>query len=250
VPNFFGEQRFGMRGDTGTLGAALVRGDLEEFVKLFLGRAMPIDPPDCKAARDAFDAGQFQRALKRWPWQYQNERKALSAYKKKLRPGAAMVAIDKRMKRLYVSAFQSLIFNEMVAERLATIDRVQAGDLAEKADNGAVFAVEDPAVEQPRADRFEISPTGLVVGFRSNLATGEPGKIEADVLARHRITGDDFRDVGSLKPKGTRRALRFRLQSPELVDGQDQRGEYLRLTFTATSGSYATVALREIMKNE
>ena len=33
VPNFFGEQRFGRRGDTGTLGAAIIRGDLEEFVK-------------------------------------------------------------------------------------------------------------------------------------------------------------------------------------------------------------------------
>jgi tRNA pseudouridine13 synthase len=250
VPNYFGEQRFGSRNDTAILGEAMVRNELEEFIAIFLGRPRADDPPDCKAARDAFDAGQFQRALKRWPWQYQNERKALSAYKKKLRPGAAMVAIDKRMKRLYVSAFQSLIFNEMVTERLATIDRVQAGDLAEKADNGAIFAVEDPVVEQPRAERFEISPTGLVVGFRSNLAAGEPGRIEADVLARHRITGDDFRHVGTLSPKGTRRALRFRLQNPELSAGTDDRGEYLRLTFTAASGSYATVALREIMKSE
>jgi tRNA pseudouridine13 synthase len=250
VPNYFGEQRFGARNDTAILGEAMVRNELEEFVAIFLGRPRADDPPDCKAARDAFDAGQFQRALKRWPWQYQNERKALSAYKKKLRPGAAMVAIDKRMKRLYVSAFQSLIFNEILCERLAAIDRVQAGDLAEKADNGAVFAVVDPAVEQPRAERFEISPTGFVVGFRGNLATGEPGRIESEVLARHRITPDDFRDVGSLKPKGTRRALRFRLQDPQLTAGSDQRGEYLRLTFTATSGSYATVALREIMKND
>jgi tRNA pseudouridine13 synthase len=159
-----------------------------------------------------------------------------------------MVPIDKRMKRLYVSAFQSLIFNEIVIRRIDSLDRVLAGDLAEKADNGAIFTVEDPAAEQPRAERFEISPTGLVVGYRSNLAGGQPGQIEAEALQRHRIAPDDFKNVGALRPKGTRRALRFALGAPELSAGTDDRGPYMQLTFTAASGCYATVALREIMK--
>jgi len=248
VPNYFGEQRFGARNDTAALGECMVRNDLDEFLAIFLGRPQSDDPPDCRAARDAFDTGQYARALKRWPWQYQNERKALSVYRKRERAGAAMVAIDKRMKRLYVSAFQSRIFNEVVIRRIDTLDRVLAGDLAEKADNGAIFTVEDPAAEQPRADRFEISPTGLVVGYRSNLAGGQPGLIEAEVLERHRITPEDFKNVGSLRPKGTRRALRFAMGSPELSAGADERGPYIQLTFTAASGCYATVALREIMK--
>jgi tRNA(Glu) U13 pseudouridine synthase TruD len=36
--------------------------------------------------------------------------------------------------------------------------------------------------------------------------------------------------------------------SPELSAGADERGPYIQLTFTAASGCYATVALREIMK--
>jgi len=248
VPNYFGEQRFGARNDTAALGECMVRNDLDEFMAIFLGRPLPDDPPDCRAARDAFDAGQYARALKRWPWQYQNERKALSVYKKRQRAGAAMVAIDKRMKRLYVSAFQSAMFNEILTRRIETLDRVFVGDMAEKSDNGAVFTVEDAAAEQPRADRFEISPTGLVVGYRSNLAGGEPGEIERDVLARHRISPEDFRNVGSMKPKGTRRALRFALGEPALSAGADEHGTYVQLTFEAPSGCYATVALREIMK--
>jgi len=250
VPNYFGEQRFGARNDTAVLGECMVRNELDEFLAVFLGRPQPGDSPDCRAARDAFDAGQYARALKRWPWKYQNERKALSVYKKRGKAGAAMVAIDKRMKRLYVSAFQSRIFNEVLLRRIDTLDRMWVGDLAEKTENGAVFEVEDAEAEQLRADRFEISPTGPVVGYRSKLAGGEAGRIEAEVLQAHRVEPEDFHHVGSLRSKGTRRALRFALAEPELSAGDDEHGTYVQLCFTAPSGCYATVALREIMKRD
>ena len=250
VPNYFGAQRFGRRGDTAALGEALVRDDLDQFVAIFLGRAGDDDPPDCKAARDAFDAGFLDRCLKRWPRHYVNERKAVAAFKKKRRAADAVRAVGKRMKRLYVSACQSEIFNEVLAARIDSIDRVLAGDLARKTDSGGVFLVEDADAEQPRAERFEISPTGAVVGYRSRLAEGEPGRIEQDALARHALSGEHFRRTGLVKAKGTRRALRFRLEDPALSAGTDDRGEYLALSFAAPSGCYATVALREIMKND
>ncbi len=264
VPNYFGEQRFGARGDTARLGELLVRNDLDEFIKVFLGRSTPADPPDCRAARDAFDTGFFNRGLDRWPRHYVNERKALAAYKKRKHAGPAVAAIEKRMKRLYVSAFQSEIFNEVLAERIQTIDQVFAGDLAVKLDSGGVFMVEDPAIEQPRAAAFEISPTGPIIGYRTNLAGGStgilpvsdagtvpavvPGRIERDVLARHGVGPDDFRHVGHLKIKGTRRELRFRLSHPDLTAGRDERGEFIQAAFVAPSGCYATVVLGEIMK--
>jgi len=250
VPNYFGAQRFGARGDTAALGEALVRGDAAEFAALLLGRADSDDPPDCRAARDAFDTGFLDRALKRWPRHYRNERRALAAFKKKRRPADVVRAADRRMKRLYVSAFQSAIFNEILAARIDTLDRVLPGDMAQKTDTGGVFLVEDADAEQPRAERGEISPTGPIVGYRSRFATGEPGRIEADALARHDIQPDDFRRAGPMKPKGTRRALRFALGEPDLAAGTDEHGEYLELTFTAPSGCYATVALREITKSE
>jgi tRNA pseudouridine13 synthase len=248
VPNYFGPQRFGARGDTADLGRALVRGDLREFVAVLLGRPRDDDPPDCKAARDAFDNGFYPRALDRWPRHYANERRALAAYRKKQDAGRAVGAVDKRMKRLYVSAFQSRIFNAVLVRRIGTLDRVLEGDLAEKADTGGVFYVEDAPAEQPRADRFEISPTGPIPGYRSSLARGEPGEIEAAALATEDVTAEDFRRVGALKVKGTRRALRFRPAESDLSAGRDEHGEYVQVAFTATSGCYATVLLREIMK--
>ncbi len=248
VPNYFGPQRFGSRGDTGVLGRALVTGDPARFVAVLLGLPAPDDPPDCKAARDAFDAGQFDRAMKLWPRHYSNERRALAAYKRKQRPEAAIRAIDKRMKRFYVSACQSEIFNVVVVRRIDSIDRVLAGDLAEKIDTGGIFQVENPEVEQPRADAFQISPTGPIVGYRASLGTGQPGCIEREVIEAFGVTQEIFRAIGALKAKGTRRALRFKIEQVSLSPGRDGQGEFIELAFIAPSGSYATVVLREIMK--
>ena len=247
VPNYFGEQRFGARGDTGLLGAAIVRGDLEEFTQIFLGRATGEDPPDCKAARDAFDSGYLDRAIQRWPRHYVDQRKALIAYKRRKSGAAVLAAIDKRLKRLFVSAFQSEIFNDVLAGRIDQIDRVQLGDLAQKTDSGGIFPVLDEAVEQPRAASFEISPTGPIVGPRCNFAQGQGGQIELAVLAGYKVRPEAFR-VGSLDSKGGRRALRFQIHEPLLAPGSDQHGSFIQLDFTAPSGCYATVVLREMMK--
>ncbi len=251
VPNYFGCQRFGLRGDTADLGEALVRGDLDEFISIFLGRPFPDDPPDCRAARDAFEVGTLDRSLKRWPRHYADQRKALSAYKKKRRPGPAIAAIDKRMKRLYVSAFQSKIFNAALARRIDSIDTLSPGDLARKSDSGGVFVVaaENLAAEQSRADAGELSPTGPLPGFRGALAEAEPGKIEHEILAEAGIDLEQFKNLGPIKAKGARRPLRFLLHEPSVSAGQDEHGEFLALTFAAPPGSYATVLIEEICKN-
>lgn len=249
VPNYFGPQRFGLRGDTAALGEAIVRGDLDEFIKIFLGRPSEDDPPDCRAARDAFEVDALDRALKRWPRHYADQRKALSAYKKKHNPRHAFNAIDKRMKRLFVSAFQSAIFNDVLARRIETLDVVLSGDLAQKTDTGGVFPVEDVAAEQPHAEAFEISPTGPLPGYRDRLAGGEPGQIEREVIAKAGLHLESLQHLGPLKVKGARRALRFPLYEPILKADADDLGPYLELTFTAPSGCYATVAVEEICKN-
>ncbi|HUT60314.1 MAG TPA: tRNA pseudouridine(13) synthase TruD [Phycisphaerae bacterium] len=248
VPNFFGPQRFGARGDTAALGAALLRNDAEEFIRVYLGRAAPDDPPECKAARDAFDAGFLDRAFQSWPRHYTDQRRAVTAYKRK-GASAAVAAVDKRMKRLFVSAFQSEVFNEVLARRLDGIDRVLVGDWAQKTDTGGVFQVEDAAVEQPRAEAFEISPTGPIIGSRCNLAGGSPGEIEREAIDACGIAMEGVARVGSLKVKGSRRALRFALIDPQLSAGEDEHGPFIDVSFTSPSGCYATVVLGEIMKS-
>ncbi|MCY2925089.1 MAG: tRNA pseudouridine(13) synthase TruD, partial [Planctomycetota bacterium] len=114
--------------------------------------------------------------------------------------------------------------------------------------SGGVFRVEDATVEQPRAERFEISPTGPVPGYRSDLAGGEPGAIELAALAKFGVTTESFRGASAIGAKGARRALRFNPGSVSLTPGRNERGDFLELSFHAPSGCYATALLRELMK--
>jgi tRNA pseudouridine13 synthase len=164
-------------------------------------------------------------------------------------PGAAVAAVDRRMRRLYLSAFQSLLFNQVLAERIDSIDRVMPGDLAQRTDSGGIFLVEDEAAEQERAEAFAISPTGPLFGDKCRLASGEPGRIEEHVLCGHRVTLRPERREAALKlVPGGRRTLRFPLRNPDLSSGRDQHGTFIALAFELPSGCYATVVLDEIMK--
>src|SRR5260370_644503 len=83
-------------------------------------------------------------------------------------------AMDQRLRRLWLQALQSRIFNDVVAKRIESLDRIMDGDFAYNHENGACFLVESAALDQPRADRFEVSPSGPLIGFRVSLPTGEP----------------------------------------------------------------------------
>lgn len=248
VPNFFGPQRFGLRGDTGQLGRALVMNKLDDFTRIFLGEPSPADPPDIREARKAFDAGDYDRAYDAWPGHYADQRKALRNFRKRHDPQSVVASVDWRLRRLFVSAFQSEVFNRVLEQRLHDIDRVQPGDLAQKTGTGGIFLVEDVQAEQPRCERFEISPTGPVPGYRCRLAEGEAGQIERQVMQAMEIENVEIRRVGKLEVRGARRALRFGLTEPELSQGTDEHGEFLSVAFAAPSGCYATIVLGEIMK--
>jgi tRNA pseudouridine13 synthase len=249
MPNFFGEQRFGRRGNNHLLGAALLRGDNGAVLKLLLGSPDPkIDDPRQRAAREAFERNDLPTAMKLWPRASGSERRILARLIKTGNPSAAVRAVEERVRRLWISALQSEMFNQVVARRIDSLDRLMIGDLAEKHDNGAVFRVEDAAAEQARCDAFEISPTGPLIGYRMTLPENEPLRIEEEIFAGHGISPGDFRVAGRHKVKGARRALRARPSDVELAGGVDEHGPFITVAFTLPAGSFATIFLREITK--
>jgi tRNA pseudouridine13 synthase len=249
VPNYFGAQRFGVRDDNAMLGEALLRGRLDEFLGIYLGRPREGDSADIFAARSAFEQGRHEQALRLWPRQLDHERRVLAGFLRRRRPEDAMAVIDKRLTRLYISAFQSAIFNEVLARRIEKIDQVLKGDLAERADSGELFLVHDPAAPKDAVRDFRISPTGPLVGYDGPMAQGRPGEIEQDVLKRHGVSLEMFRDDEPLKVVGSRRPLRFRPADTALRAGSDRHGPFIELAFTAPPGCYATVLLEEICKS-
>lgn len=169
------------------------------------------------------------------------------------RIGAALLTDPRRWSQMsrakriwYLNAYQSFLFNRMLARRIDRIDRVLVGDWAMKLENGACFQVEDVEKEQPRADRFEISPTGILFGSRVSWASGEPGLIEEAVVAEAGTTREALVAAGkAFGFRGERRALRVRLSELDW----SLEGSVLTLAFALPPGAYATSVLRELMKS-
>jgi tRNA pseudouridine13 synthase len=251
MPNYFGEQRFGRRGDNDVLGAAYVRGDHKALLSALLGEPKPdAEEGQVVAARAAFDKGELEESMRHWPRHFGMERRVLHRLIKTHRPSSAVWCIDEKLRRLWVSALQSRIFNEIVANRIDSPGTLMDGDFAYKHENGACFLVESAATEQPRAEAFEISPTGPLIGFRVSLPKGKPLEMEEAAFARFGLKPADFKRTGQLRVKGDRRPLRVRPEDVELASGVDEHGAHITVAFTLPAGSFATVLVRELMKKE
>lgn len=247
VPNYFGEQRFGGRGDTWAVGRAIVRDDPAEALDLVLGRPNEFDQGGVRRARQLYELGRYREAAKAWPGMFREERRALKALQRaRGTKQRAFLAIDRTVRRFYISAYQSHLFNRVLQERLPLgLDRLLMGDLAWLHDNGAAFEVTNAQAEQPRADAFEISPSGPLFGYRMTQPGGRPAEIEAAVLASDAADREAFYS-GRLRVKGGRRPLRFQPANSSIQLGADARGAYLALRFTLPRGCYATALLREL----
>ena len=250
MPNFFGEQRFGRRGNNDLLGAALVRGDNVGLLKLLLGSPdTAIDDKHSLRARGLFEGRQNDESMKQWPRRCGMERRVLARLIKTKKPGSAVRAIDEKLRRLWVSALQSRLFNEVLSQRLAAMDQLMDGDLAYKHDNGACFRVEQAVTEQARCETFEISPSGPLLGYRMSVPGGVPLEIEQAVFGAAGLTAGEFKHADRDRVKGARRPLRVKPENIELAGGVDEHGAHITVAFTLPAGSFATILLRELMKS-
>lgn len=245
VPNYFGYQRYGAQGNSHLIGAAILRRDWRTAVDRLIGEPDAVRDGEWSSAIAAYQQGDLEEALRRMPRHCRTERDLLQRLV--ARPEAwerALAVVHPRLRKLYLSAFQSYLFDKVVARRLIAIDQIMAGDLAWKHVNGACFLVEDVDREAPRAASFEISASGPMFGGRMKQPGGAVLALEEQVLADEGLSRDDFSAGGGCSLEGERRPLRVPLEDAvfRVVD------EGLLLEFTLPKGSYATSVVREISK--
>ena len=249
APNFLGEQRFGYRFQNHELGKLLLLGEWQTFLDEMLGRPRPDDRPLLREAREAYDAGDYKKAVNLWPTVHRFERQAVGPLSRGASAEDAVHGIDATQRFLLVSAFQSAIFNNLLNRRLLEGNYgLLAGDLAFKHASRGVFLVEDIDAERPRYAALEISPTGPMWGRRMQRPTGRVLEWERQALADTGVSEEHFGE-GVYTPDGSRRAMRMPVTDPSVAGGVDEHGGYVKVAFELPRGCFATTVMREIMKD-
>ena len=251
VPNGFGPQRFGTKDDSDLLGRALVRGDCQEALALHLGRPAPQEnDPRIRNARRLFDEGRLLEAEQAFPPRLKGEAAVLRAYREHGDPFRALFKIPKRLRLLFLSAYQARMFNRCLEARFDTLDRLLDGDVAVRHETGRPYLVGDPEREQPLADRFAISPAGPIFGPQLPRARGEAARIEEAVFAAEELDPEERRQVfPDLHLRGERRAYRFPLRDAS-VEAHATLPNAIVLRFALPRGCYATNVVEEVAKSE
>lgn len=246
VPNYFGFQRYGSQGTSHLIGEAMLRREWKLAVDRLIGTLEAVRDDQWRRAIETYHRGDMTEAAALMPRHCRTEAEVLR--KLASRPGEwekAFSLINIRLRKLYLSAFQSYLFDRVVEQRIDMLDVTAQGDLAWKHINGACFLVEDAEAEAPRAASFEISPSGPMFGAKMTWPEGNQHDLERHILAISGIRPEQF-DLGNgLRLDGERRPLRVPLSEPSFSINDSN----LTISFALPRGSYATSVLREIMKN-
>lgn len=256
TPNVFGPQRFGsgIRPVTPLMGEAIVAGDLQEAVRLYVGNPYPSEPEETQAARQMYEDGDVEGALASMPHKLDHERAILQRLLK--RPGDwryALQAMPKNLLQLFVHSHQSLLFNRMVSARIDAglgVNRAHVGDRVMAVGDDGHHTVPVTAQNQERVqaelDKGRAVLTAPLIGMNTPLADGEPGHIERRILEEANIDTSAFRckELPEVASDGVRRGILMPVGdlACDWVDGDPL------VSFSLGRGSYATVVMREVMK--
>ena len=260
VPNLFGSQRFGsQRPVTHLVGERILEGDFEAAVNTYIAESFGTEPERTREVRERFaEERDPHDALGYFPEHLGYERALLNALAEGHEPRNALDALPHNLRRMFVNAVQSRVFNLILRDRHDAglrFDRAYPGDVVCFSEGDGDVHVPDSSntqrVTESNADtvnrhveRGRAFVTAPLVGSETEFAEGEQGEIERKVLDKVGIARTDFDRDDEYGSEGTRRAVLVR---PEL--SYEREGDDLLFDFFLPRGSYATVVLREFTKN-
>ena len=258
VPNYYGWQRFGKnRPNTHRVGEYIVQNDIKGAVDSYIGNPYPKEKDHIKSARQYYDEGELEEAYESMPAGMRYEKMMLrELMKQKRKKGElnensykiALESLPKPLKRMFVHAYQSYLFNKVVSERSKLgIDKYVEGDIIIDNEEHLVHEFDINNINE-RIKSFEVHPTAPLYGTKVPLAEGVVGKIEQKVLDDEGIKLEDFEcpKTPKLGSHGLRRAIRFKIWDISVVE----TSEGVLTEFSIPKGCYATAVLREIMKED
>jgi len=249
VPNYYGLQRFGTSGaGTHLIGKAIVKREFEAAVRLLLGDTFPGGPESGWDSRETTLKQSYEEVF-RSP-QAGRDFEGMVAAELIRHPREFVRALRRvpiKLRRLYVQAYQSYIFNRTLSRAIAEevdISKMEPGDnWAEASPDGLLTSAPRGVRDSPTARAV---PMVQVVGYAfRNYGSRFDRRIGA-VLESEGVEPSSFyvKEMQEVSAEGG-------FRRPHLAMGDASwrvDGDTAVVKFTLGKGQYATVLLREILK--
>lgn len=235
ILNFFGYQRFGSRrAVTHIVGRDIVRGDFAGAVGHMLAFTSPYDSARNTAIRRELGGGDYGKMLPRLPPGMDIERSVVAEMARHGDPVASLRAVPVHIRRMYVQAYQSYIFNRSVSAAFE-----YGEDLFAPQESDVCYDAGGTIVRSGPGRRLAVP----VVGYAYYKKTRFHRYI-SEILEREEISHRDF-FVKGLQEVSAEGGFR-----ESAVNCRDFSVSGDTVSFVLGRGSYATILLREMIKPE
>jgi tRNA pseudouridine13 synthase len=236
IPNYFGEQRFGIRDNTHIVGKYVLLGRFEDAVVEYLvgGKKLESDGGTAGEIEEMIRNHEFGKALETFPRFLKYERTLLSYLSERSTDYVgALRKLPRNILLMLVHAVQSDIFNQVLTQKVA-----EKGNGKMEIEEGE-YECSRNWYGFPEVDRIDGTfPVGKIIGYLS-----KPNKREKRILDEGGIKTEDFRvkSIPEISSAGSYRSF--------LVPIKNFNFEYEKnlFGFELPSGAYATVAMREFL---
>jgi tRNA pseudouridine13 synthase len=248
IGNFYGLQRFGSeRLVTHLVGKEIIKRDFGRAVELLLSYTTEYDTPASREIRGkSADPGNYKQVLRMLPRGMDIERQVLSALVASKDAVSALRTVPITIRRLFVQAYQSYIFNRCLSAAIANGE-----DLLQPAAGDLCFEMEGPAafgrvIKYDPASKARLVPAVRMAGYTFQPGKGRFETITRAILQQEGVTAKDFyiKEMQELSHQGG-----FR-QAPLWCIDFSYKQDPLAVSFKLPKGSYATTLLREMIKPE
>ncbi|MBI5046586.1 tRNA pseudouridine(13) synthase TruD [Candidatus Micrarchaeota archaeon] len=241
-PNYFGKQRFGStRKNTHIIGQKMLKGDFETAVNMFLCDSSGEENAFASDARKQLkETGDYLSALKTYPKHLRLERTMIAYLERKPTDYVgALKSLPRNNLMMFVHAFQSHLFNELLSQRIKKMQSDGLSDL--ELEKGEYFCGETNGFPDPDRSAAEGWIVGKLVGY------GSPAnECECALLEKYSVKKDSFKIplIPEIASKGGYRTLFAPLKDFSFNVCDDSAFVF---RFLLPAGSYATVAMREFL---
>ena len=266
IPNFFGLQRFGgIRYITHEVGRHLLRREYEEAFWTYVAKPFELESEEVRKRREElWNSRDAKLGLRELPKHLRYERNLLQKLQEGLDEEKALLTLPKNLKLMFVHAYQSYIFNLTLSARIKEFGSLRELENTDWVDFVFYKELNSLKVPLPKGDVVKANLNERRIAFlaakkRCLLTLPLPGyeslpdeswamEKVLEFLERDGISLKDFKhEYREFSSAGSFRTAEIPFEFSHLKYEFEE--DSVKFNFFLPKGCYATIFLREFMKN-